>query len=293
MHAVGPKIIASYHLQSLHIDFTKSAGNVFATCVLNGSTIQCPLDPLFATIQAVPIDLRSSAGKTVKWLLKNQYFPTIQDGKIVFHFRTFSFGLERSFEDFFTESPSRIPLDPDPDIQDIEGHYSKCLHLAKQQNYVEEQIFCLKKISDLYLQNENFLTGAKLLNCAIAIAFDIPDICNYLFSRLEIIEELFLKTNNLRIPLKRERTFEEYRNSLERCRSVAKGSKEPIHKILNTLTQAFQNILKTFISEVMHILGPPPTKWACMGMGSMARGEMCPYRMSSLLSLLKMIMKNQ
>ena len=25
------------------------------------------------------------------------------------------------------------------------------------------------------------------------------------------------------------------------------------------------------------LLGPPPVQWACMGMGSMSRSEMCPY----------------
>lgn len=84
MHAIGPKIIASYHSESVHIDFKKSAGRVFATTILDGSAVQYPLDISISIVEVVPIKLQSSTGKIVKWLLKNHHFPVIQENKIFF-----------------------------------------------------------------------------------------------------------------------------------------------------------------------------------------------------------------
>ena len=51
----------------------------------------------------------------------------------------------------------------------------------------------------------------------------------------------------------------------------------PIQEILATLTHSYKKLLGDLILNSQELLGPPPTKWACIGMGSMARGEMCPY----------------
>lgn len=37
------------------------------------------------------------------------------------------------------------------------------------------------------------------------------------------------------------------------------------------------NPLETLIEHAQRSLGQPPVQWACIGMGSMSRNEMCPY----------------
>ena len=184
-------------------------------------------------------------------------------------------GRELKYADLFPNAPCRLELDPN--TPDIEGYYSNCLYQAKKRNLVEEQIFVLMKISDLYLQKNDFFKSAKILNCAIAIAQFHPQVKTCLFSRLKSIEDFFLTAHRIRTSPERAQTTEKYRNSLQRSRLAAETSKEAIQEILSALTQAFQDILRDLIAESIHILGPPPAKWAAIGMGSMSRGEMCPY----------------
>ena len=314
-----PKVIAYYDTESIVMEFKKIEGKIFVDTLTEGrSRNEYPLDPSFSKIKAVPLDLRSSSKKTIRWLLNNQYFPCIQDGRIVFHFKNNEFspkinaleatefsnaGISKvviepdmfphishlkhqeEFSQLFPDIQIRVELD-NPDSQDIEGQYSKCLIQAKKKNFLEEQIFYLKKLSDIYIHKEDFSKGSKLLNCAIAIVALLKDnslqfsINKYLFSQLDLIEELFLKNQGFEVPLKREKPLSHYRNSLQNIREsarLAQINQKPIQEVLNILTQAFKNILAELISEAMNQIGSPPVQWACMGMGSMSRGEMCPY----------------
>ena len=302
-----PKVIAFYSSESIDMEFKKIESKIFVdTLTKGGSRNEYPLDPSFSRIKAVPLDLRSSSKKTIRWLLNNQYFPCIQDGRIVFHFKNPEFSNadvtkiviesappphishvkhQEEFSQLFSDNQIRVQLD-NPDSQDIEGQYSKCLIQAKKQNFVEEQIFYLKKLGDIYIQKQNFPTCAKLLNCAIAVVPHLKDdslqfsINKCLFSQLDLIECLFLKNQGFEVPLKKEKSLSYYRNSLRSIREsarLAQTNQEPIQEVLSSLTQAFKNILVELIFETMNLMGPPSVQWACIGMGSMSRGEMCPY----------------
>ena len=48
-------------------------------------------------------------------------------------------------------------------------------------------------------------------------------------------------------------------------------------KILQHLYNEFQFHTQNLISDAQTLLGPPPVTWSCLGLGSMSRGEMCPY----------------
>lgn len=56
-----------------------------------------------------------------------------------------------------------------------------------------------------------------------------------------------------------------------------KDAKIEIESFSIALTNEFKQILKDLIFEIQKIMGHPPVDWACMGMGSMSRYEMCPY----------------
>ncbi len=53
MHAIGPKVIASYDSGDTHIDFVKRTDGIFAACIAEGALVQYALCPLLTSIQGV------------------------------------------------------------------------------------------------------------------------------------------------------------------------------------------------------------------------------------------------
>lgn len=175
--------------------------------------------------------------------------------------------------------------------RDVEGFYSKCLVEAKVQNLIEEQILYLLKLCSIYIEKaENeidkekkegfFLIGAKIVNCAIPLLDKENTLFQgYLFKKLEEIEKLFLEIQEIKATTKKD-AIRNAREDLKKIRSTAEVSHHrqiPIQEILGQMTQDFKSILNGLIGNTMDLLGPPPVKWAAIGMGSMSRGEMCPY----------------
>ena len=167
--------------------------------------------------------------------------------------------------------------------QDIEGYYCTQLLQAKRDELYQEQIFYLEKLSDLYVQKKNWAQAAKILNGAFAILEkngDHPHHGRYLLARLERIEALFLESKGLKVPYQHQGTVLNYRSCLENIRTLyfkEFEEKKPIQGILPFLTVSYKKLLRTLILDSQALLGPPPVEWACVGMGSMARSEMCPY----------------
>lgn len=206
------------------------------------------------------------------------------------------------FLHFFLGTTDRLAKDSAP-TDDVEGSCAKRLIEAKKQGLVEEQIVLLQKISDLYIQDQSFCMGAKILNCAFSLLqsyldsellterllskLDEINTCMsnydlfraYLLSRLELIEKHFFKSICVnRFPQRSNMTL--YRNWLTQARDHTKEISEqgvPVQEILKDLSQEFKKILKVLIEQSQDPLGPPPVGWACIGMGSMSRDEMCPY----------------
>ena len=170
-----------------------------------------------------------------------------------------------------------------PPPQDIEGHYCKKLLQAKREEHVQEQIFCLEKLGDLYVQKQNWVQAAKILNGALAILekhSDHRSLCSHLVEKLEHLEALFIESNGLKIPPQRKGLLLHYRTQLRdaRNRRIEQFQRgEPIRKVQRFLTSAYKKILSALILDSQTLLGPSPVQWACIGMGSMARDEMCPY----------------
>ncbi len=167
---------------------------------------------------------------------------------------------------------------------DVEGYYSKKLLEAKTKKLFQKQIFYLEKLSGLYLEKNNWTFAAKLLNSALSIAdkhLVDPFFHRYLISRIESIEDLFLESKGLRVAPHKNGITLGLRSWLKQvrksCTEQLWEKHEPIEKVLFSLTDSYKNILSALVLDSHRLLSGPPTKWACVGMGSMARDEMCPY----------------
>ena len=167
--------------------------------------------------------------------------------------------------------------------KDVENFYHKKLMQAKKENNFEEQVFIFEKLSDLYIEKKDWVKGAKILNCALAILekhLNNPLFQKYLLARLERIEALFLESKGFKIPYQHKGTVLNYRTWLKNIREMYVGEfkeKKPIDGILPYLTTSYKKMFGTLILDSQEIIGKPPVDWACIGMGSMARNEMCPY----------------
>ena len=166
---------------------------------------------------------------------------------------------------------------------DAEGHLFARLIQAKKEDLIEEQIVLLIKLSNLFLDRKDYLRGAKLLNGALALLEahqKNPTFQQHLFKRLGQIEDLFLQSRGVNVAPRRKKANHTLRLRLKRLRQEAQSKyehKESISVIQTHLTEGFKALLKTLILDAQVVLGPPPVKWACIGMGSMARNEMCLY----------------
>ncbi len=174
------------------------------------------------------------------------------------------------------------PKEPEQLPQDIEGYYCAQLLQVKKDDNHPEQIFYLEKLSELYVEKQNWVQAAKILNGALAILdkHPHPHVRAYLLAKLERLEALFLESHQIKIPSAHRGVVDNYRKRLWNLRAVSIKDfqeKKPIRDIVKTLTGSYKSILNTLILDCQHLLGPPPVKWACIGMGSMARDEMCPY----------------
>ncbi len=173
--------------------------------------------------------------------------------------------------------------EPEQLPQDVEGYYCTQLLQAKRDENYQEQIFYLEKLSDLYIQKKQWVQAAKILNGAFAILEkngDNPHLKQYLLARLERIEALFLESKGLKVPHHHKGTVLNYREWLKNVRTLYLKEfeeKNPIEGILPYLTASYKKLLGTLILDAQELLGPTSAEWACIGMGSMARYEMCPY----------------
>ncbi|MBF5059335.1 tetratricopeptide repeat protein [Candidatus Neptunochlamydia vexilliferae] len=167
--------------------------------------------------------------------------------------------------------------------QDVEGIYYKEFEKAYDKKDVTNQILYLEKMAATALAKEDFIKSAHLLNAALAIvpANNRP-YQNYLFTKLETLEGLFLqRTFKVKTPSSHRNYIETFREKLSQIRGeVRKQLKEniPIDKVQSFLTDRYQKLLCDLFESSIKLLGAKiPIKFTLVGLGSMARQEMCPY----------------
>ncbi|MBA3239428.1 MAG: ankyrin repeat domain-containing protein [Parachlamydiaceae bacterium] len=174
-----------------------------------------------------------------------------------------------------TQVPNALP-------DDLESYYHKCLTRAKDSDDFVEQIFYLGKISDIHVQKNQFVEAAKLANNALSIAqkMNLSSFEYYLFTRLERLEGLFLDSINIQTPASFHSYIKKYRNKLEQNRLDASKKislGEPPQNVAREFTQSLKNLFSLLIKDSINLMGEPPSEYAFISLGEMAREEMTLY----------------
>lgn len=167
------------------------------------------------------------------------------------------------FIHFILQTPQRVQK-PNFIVNDIEGHQYKHLLAAKKEGLIEEQILHLQVINDLYIQKKDFFKGAKVLNAALALLYQLPafgpylDIFErYMFARLEQIEVKFIESKGLKPSINRYSLID-HRNQLKKIRQeakIAQAKGRSVKKILANLTSEFKTLLSAMIADAQNTLG--------------------------------------
>ena len=204
-----------------------------------------------------------------------------------------------------------------PASTDKEKYYHQHLTEAFKQNKILEQVLYVEKCAELCLQRNDYKRSAGFYNSALVLSekHRLPkEHLNYLFRQLERIESVFLKNNHTKTGPKFSVSnyYQDYRKRIKKIRElstqqVIKGftiafvnstttqerkifqAEEKAHEILAKMTEQFSKLLGDLFEDCIKVLGTPPTKYTCIGMGSMARKEMCPYSDVEFAILIKKV----
>ena len=178
---------------------------------------------------------------------------------------------------FFLDTVQRVKsASPSKEIFE---HDMACLKQALQLQLIEEQIIYLEYISAHYLERRDFEKAALFLNAAHALVQSHKKSSffeHHLRSSMERVERLFLQAEGIEHQKTGGQTTLSHRQKLEEYRKEC-VQQDFSPKILKNLTTQYCGLLNTLITEAQAVLGPAPVKWVCLGLGSMARGEMCPF----------------
>lgn len=145
-----------------------------------------------------------------------------------------------------------------------------------------EQFLSLIKLAPFSLKRKDYLRTASILNAAEIIAKKSslpPSAQRIVENRLEQVEVRFIRdTIGVRAAQSYQSRYHHYRLRLTEIRDrLTTQDQTPIDQLLKGLTEEYKGVLTDLLKECIEILGPPPTRFAMVGLGSMARGEMCPY----------------
>lgn len=209
--------------------------------------------------------------------VEHQLPTTEQNIELAFYKNDFDF-----IHNLLGTAPAR-KLAQAPSLTDLEGTYFNCLKEAHKKSFFEEQIIYIIMLGNLYYTKGNLITAAKLLNGALSLLLDkkpaVAVVKNYILKKLATIESQYFVQYGISEYKGTEERIINSRRRLQEIRAQAKKAldlNEPIQNIQFNLTEGFKKLLAEHILNIQKLLVKPPGKWACIGMGSMARGEMCP-----------------
>ncbi|MBF5059734.1 tetratricopeptide repeat protein [Candidatus Neptunochlamydia vexilliferae] len=215
-------------------------------------------------------------GKLVLELVSQNYIPTIKEKKIVWT------RLQDPLLNHFEIHSTPIRNNPPKKIKDEEGYYYQHLQKGFDSKNLAIQLSCLEKLGQIYLDRKDFTNALQLFNGALCLckktqATEISKLSN----QLEKTKKLYL--SHYLDPKVAENYQDEtakYRHYLESIRNHLKedlkGGVSP-GEIQCKLTEKFKDLIRLIVSKAVQFIGPPPTKFAVFGLGSMARYEMSPY----------------
>lgn len=189
---------------------------------------------------------------------------------------------------------------------DEEGAVYRRFESAYEARNVEEQIITLEQLGELCVRKGDYIRAAHLFNAAAALSKEGDERLLNRLLRLEIqfINNVLGQEGHLVDskfpPFERREVLKNIRKSafsmLEESKLCPKGvdywvenQGEVDHHIFapqvadmssvqNFLTEGYKSLLCRLIEEAIDLFGKrPPCRYAVIGLGSMARVEMCPY----------------
>lgn len=172
---------------------------------------------------------------------------------------------------------------PNLQPQEKEAIFTEKLQEAYLEGDARNQVLFLDKLGDLFLENEDYVNATKWINAALAAVriYDFSEVYSaYLTKKLERIEGELLKSMGRNTPAGYLYNIRNNQESLDSIRTVVASLVEegkPVEFIQRQMSALFQKILESFASNCLRLLGEPPTAFAIMGLGLLARNEMLPY----------------
>jgi len=168
-------------------------------------------------------------------------------------------------------------------IDEIRRNEDEFLKSYKNED-AKKQVEHLEKLGDLFLMKKDYARASHLFNQALAVAqlhrlgafYQEP-----LFAKLEEVERLFLQNLGIELGNSDQNNIRVYRERLQKIRSQIQtmvDRKEAPERIQKATTELLKNLLADLITNAIRkIKTPPPTSYAVITFGSMAREEMTPY----------------
>lgn len=183
-------------------------------------------------------------------------------------------------ESFSSQATSSSSSSSDP-----EGATYLAFETAYEAGRREAQIFWLQKLAQISIEKRDYTSTAHLLNGALVLSQDgsVNPACRaHLLNQLERIEGLFLEdVFQKKTPASHRNYLKGQREELQRIRAeTADLVKEgwATEDVQQRLTKSYQTLLNILLDECIALIGKGyPDGFAVMGLGSMARLEMCPY----------------
>ncbi len=179
-------------------------------------------------------------------------------------------------ERIYREDLQRLePVKENPPV-DPETRIYQALMRAKKEKNIEMQVGSLRQLAELYLGKGKFLIAAKIINAALALLpEDHPDESK-LITRLEEIEELFLKSKGIHKPLERNHLQKErhFLKTLRRNVEFLFKEQKDAKTLLKEITEQLKTLTAHLVVSAQKCVGSPPTEWVLLGTGSMVRDEM-------------------
>lgn len=182
---------------------------------------------------------------------------------------------------FFEKVPSDPLVHDEREGLSEEGVASRAFERAYLRKERFEMVFWLEKLAQIYLEKEEWLTTSKLLNSALILA-ENPTYCELTLSRLEELERrLLFKISGRQPPLPPTNTVLKHRVTLgwlrEMARQTALNGSSKIYISFSHLANSYKTVLRILIYESIELLGPAPTPFLVVGLGSLAREEASLY----------------
>ncbi len=210
--------------------------------------------------------------------------------KSVFNQRSFSLErtltAEKRLSAVYQKIAKTLEKDHEKKTQDLQESYfsSKTSSLQKSE---EVRIAAIIKTASLYRVQKKFLEATLLLSNVLPSIHENLELKEEIWTELFLVEKEFLKTlDNSHVRLEAELTFSSYKNSINRYKKSLQEARNRFKKTVNVetslashhlLSADFTLTCTSIFKEILFFMQPPPSSFAFMGAGSLARGILSPY----------------